>query len=487
MNSLFLKYFLIYSLVIVFSFVILGGAYVAQVNRYAVEDKENTLEQTASRAAESTSSFIETAAQLEKVLPGSAVSYTQSYLINMMQLADISNGMIFVGDVDGHIMYIANRDGCYAQESGVLPQSAVSTVLEDRRFAELGTFNNYFSEAHLVVGVPFVQTLSSGETNDLGVIFVSVAADSSINFFFEVLSTFIVMVVVVLLLTLVVTYFIVHNTFKPLNKMAAAARSYARGDFTPRVPLPRSKHRDELYDVILSFNNMADSVANIETMRRGLIANVSHDLRTPMTTIAGFVDGILDGTIKPDRQEYYLRIISEEIKRLSRLASSMLEVSRLESGEKGLNKTTFDACEMVRRIIIGFEQKLTDKQIEVVLDIPETLNVSADHDALFQAVYNLIDNAVKFTPTGGQIAIYMSEKGGKMQCNVQNTGSEIAPENIKYIFDRFYKEDKSRGINKTGSGLGLYIVKTVINRHGGDIFAKSGDGKTEFCFSIPTS
>ena len=199
-------------------------------------------------------------------------------------------------------------------------------------------FNNYFSEAHLVVGVPFVQTLSSGETNDLGVIFVSVAADSSINFFFEVLSTFIVMVVVVLLLTLVVTYFIVHNTVKPLNKMAAAARSYARGDFTPRVPLPRSKHRDELYDVILSFNNMADSVANIETMRRGLIANVSHDLRTPMTTIAGFVDGILDGTIKPDRQEYYLRIISEEIKRLSRLASSMLEVSRLESGEKGVEQ-----------------------------------------------------------------------------------------------------------------------------------------------------
>ncbi len=487
MNSLFLKYFLIYSLVIVFSFVILGGAYVAQVNRYAVEDKENTLEQTASRAAQSTSTFIETAAQLERLMPGSSNPYTRSYVINMMQLADISGGMIFICDLDGRIMYIANSDGCYAQDSGVLPQAAVSTVLEEGRYAEMGTFYGYLPEAHFVVGVPFSKTLSGGGTENLGVLFVTVAADGSINFFFEVVSTFFIMVIVVLLLTLAVTYLVVRSTVKPLKQMAAAARSYGRGDFTPRVPLPRSKHRDELYDVILSFNNMADSVANTESMRRGLIANVSHDLRTPMTTIAGFVDGILDGTIKPDRQEYYLHIISEEIKRLSRLANSVLEVSRLESGEKGLNKTTFDICEMVRRIIIGFEQKLTEKDIEVVLDIPETLNVNADHDGLFQAVYNLIDNAVKFTPQKGQIAVYLAEKGGKLQCNVQNTGSEIAPENIKYIFDRFYKEDQSRSVNKNGSGLGLYIVKTVVNRHGGDIYAKSGDGKTEFCFSIPTN
>ncbi len=487
MNSLFLKYFLIYSMVIVFSFVILGGAYVAQVNRYAVENKEETLEQTASRAAQSTATFIETAAQLEQKAPGSAEPYTRSYLINMMQLADISGGMIFVCDLDGRIMYIANSEGCYAQDSGVLPQAAVNAVLEDGRYAEMGTFYGYLSEAHFVVGTPFGKTYPSGETENYGVLFVTVAADGSIQFFFEMASAFSFLVIVVLLLTLAATYLVVRSTVKPLNQMAAAARSYARGDFTPRVPLPYPPRRDELYDVILSFNNMADSVANIESMRRGLVANVSHDLRTPMTTIAGFVDGILDGTIKPEKQEYYLRIISEEIKRLSRLASSMLEVSRLESGEKGLNKTTFDICEMVRRIIIGFEQKLTEKKIEVVLDIPETLNVNADHDGLFQAVYNLTENAVKFTPEGGEIAIYMAEKNNRLQCNVQNTGSEIAPENIKYIFDRFYKEDKSRGVNKTGSGLGLYIVKTVINRHGGDIYAKSGDGKTEFCFSIPTN
>ena len=481
MKSLFLKNFLIYSLVIVFSFIILGGAYVFQVNQYALEDKENTLQVTASRASQSTSSYLESIALIEQLVPGGSSAFEQVYRINMTQLAGDSGGMIFVCDLNGRLLYVANSEGCYPQNSGVLPQDAVDAVLDNGRYAEMGNFYGYLPESHIVVGLPF--TDSQGE--NIGLLFVAVVASASINFFFEIVSTFFIMVLAVLLLTLSVTYFVTRSTVKPLNQMAAAARSYARGDFTPRVPLPT--RQDELYDVILSFNNMADSVANIESMRRGLIANVSHDLRTPMTTIAGFVDGILDGTIKADRQEYYLRIISEEIKRLSRLASSMLEVSRLESGEKGLNKTTFDICEMLRRIIIGFEQKLTDKKIEVVLDIPDTLNITADHDSLFQAVYNLLDNAVKFTPEGGQITAYLKEKNGRLQCNIQNTGSEIAPENIKYIFDRFYKEDKSRGINKTGSGLGLYIVKTVINRHHGDIYAKSGGGKTEFCFSIPMS
>ena len=223
---------------------------------------------------------------------------------------------------------------------------------------------------------------------------------------------------------------------------------------------------------------------NNEETRRGLIASVSHDLRTPMTTIAGFVDGILDGTIKPEKQEYYLRIISDEIKRLARLANSMLAVSRLESGKVG-EKTHFDLSEMLRRIIIGFEQPLSQKHIDVELDIPESQTILAEHDSFFQAVYNLIDNAVKFTPEGGKITIYLAEKNGKLQCNIINTGSEIPPEKLKFIFDRFYKGDTSRNRNSSGAGLGLYITKTVITQHGGDIFVRSGEGKTEFCFTIP--
>ena len=229
---------------------------------------------------------------------------------------------------------------------------------------------------------------------------------------------------------------------------------------------------------------MAESMQNAEEARRGLIASVSHDLRTPMTTIAGFVDGILDGTIKPDKQAYYLHIISDEIKRLTRLANGMLSVSRLESGQ-ALNPSLFDVSEMVRRIVIGFERQLTEKHIELQLDIPEQETIRADHDGLFQAVYNLIDNAVKFTPERGEITIYMAENNNRLQFNIRNSGSEIPSDKIKFVFDRFYKGDTSRNRNSSGSGLGLYITKTVIQRHGGDIYVRSGDDRTEFCFTIP--
>lgn len=203
-----------------------------------------------------------------------------------------------------------------------------------------------------------------------------------------------------------------------------------------------------------------------------------------MTTIAGFVDGILDGTIKPEKQEHYLRIISDETKRLARMANGMLALSKLEASRE-VEKTLFDISELVRRIVIGFEQKLTEKKIEVELDIPEQQMIKAEHDSLFQAVYNLIDNAVKFTDVSGKITVYMAENAGKLQCNVINTGSQIPPEKLKFIFDRFYKGDTSRNRNSSGSGLGLYITKTVIKQHGGDIFVRSSDEKTEFCFSIP--
>ena len=179
-----------------------------------------------------------------------------------------------------------------------------------------------------------------------------------------------------------------------------------------------------------------------------------------------------------------MRIISDETKRLARMANSMLAVSRLEANRE-VEKTVFDISEMVRRIVIGFEQKLTEKKIEVELDIPEQQMIKAEHDSLFQAVYNLIDNAVKFTNDSGKITVYMAENAGKLQCNIINTGNQIPSDKLKFIFDRFYKGDTSRNRNSSGSGLGLYITKTVIKQHGGDIFVRSGEEKTEFCFSIP--
>ena len=400
----------------------------------------------------------------------------------MNMLASDCNGTIFVGDEEGKLLFIANTDGCYSQEQTglMLPTIAMQDLLSDGTYAQNSTFYGYLSAVSYVMG----RLITDQKGQTIGVVFVCVPAQSTAALFLDLSRVFILLTIAVLLLTLIATIVVVRNMIRPMKDMAIAARRFAAGDYSARAPLP--KYQDELYDMTMSFNSMAESMQNAEEARRGLIASVSHDLRTPMTTIAGFVDGILDGTIKPEKQNDYLKIISDEIKRLARLANSMLAVSRLESGRE-LEKSVFDVSEMVRRIIISFEQKLNEKRIEVELDIPESQNIKVEHDSFFQAVYNLVDNAVKFTNVGGTITIYMAEIAGKLQFNIINTGSQIPPEKIKFIFDRFFKGDTSRNRNNSGSGLGLYITKTIIKQHGGDIFVRSDETKTEFCFTIPLS
>ncbi len=475
MKSLFARNFLIYALVIVLGFTVLGSAFIYQVNRFSLEEKQQQLNDTAVRASDSTLSYF----QLREGA-GWQDKFNASYRVAMHILATDCGGTIFVGDDAGKLLFIANSDGCYSQEQTglMLPTIAVQDLLADGLFSQNSTFYGYMSAISYVVGK--VVTDQAGQ--QVGVIFVCVPAQSTAALFLDLSRVFILLTIGVLLLTLIATIVVVRNMVKPMKDMAVAARKFAAGDYSARAPLP--KYQDELYDMTMSFNSMAESMQNTEETRRGLIASVSHDLRTPMTTISGFVDGILDGTIKPEKQDHYLRIISDETKRLGRLANSMLAVSRLENGRE-LDKTVFDLSETVRRIIISFEQKLTEKRIEVELDIPEAQMIKAEHDSLFQAVYNLVDNAMKFTDVGGTITIYMAENAGKLQFNIINTGSPIPPDKIKFIFDRFFKGDSSRNRNSSGSGLGLYITKTVIKQHGGDIFVRSNEQKTEFCFTIP--
>ncbi len=477
MKSLFARNFLIYALVIVLGFTVLGSAFIYQVNRFSMEEKQQQLSDTADRAAQSTLEFLQM-----RESEGWQDRFNATYRVAMKMLATDCSGTIFVGSETGDLLFIANTDGCYSQEQTglMLPTVAVQDLLADGVFSQNSTFYGYLSNISYVMG----KVVLDQAGQQAGVIFVCVPAQSTAALFLELSRVFILLTIGVLLLTLIATIMVVRNMVKPMKDMAIAARKFAAGDYSARAPLP--KYQDELYDMTMSFNSMAESMQNTEETRRGLIASVSHDLRTPMTTIAGFVDGILDGTIKPEKQTYYLQIISDETKRLGRLANSMLAVSRLESGRE-LEKTVFDLSETIRRIIIGFEQKLTEKRIEVELDIPESQMIKAEHDSLFQAIYNLVDNAMKFTNEGGTITIYMAENAGKLQFNIINTGSPIPPDKIKFIFDRFFKGDSSRNRNSSGSGLGLYITKTVIKQHGGDIFVRSDEQKTEFCFTIPLS
>ena len=206
-----------------------------------------------------------------------------------------------------------------------------------------------------------------------------------------------------------------------------------------------------------------------------------------MTTIAGYVDGILDGTIPPHRHRQYLQIVSDETKRLSRLVRSMLDISRLQStGIPEENKIHFDMEEALGQVLITFEQKITSKKLNVEVDMPDhPVYTIACQDQVTQVIYNLLDNAVKFCPEGGTLGLKIREGGNKAYVSVSNTGDTIPAEELPLVFDRFHKLDKSRSQNRDGWGLGLYIVKTIVCSHGENISVSSKDGKTEFTFTMP--
>ena len=265
--------------------------------------------------------------------------------------------------------------------------------------------------------------------------------------------------------------------------MANAAKEFAAGDFSVRVP--EDNHCDEIDELATSFNNMARDLEQLEELTQGFIGNVSHEFKTPMTTISGFVDGMLDGTIPQDQQKKYLHIISEEVKRLSRMTMSMLAAAKIQSGELIISPVPFDFSEMASQILLSFEQKITAKNIEVDADLADRLMVMGDRDHVFRAVYNLVDNAVKFINEGGTLRVTAYPAGAFCEFSISNTGDGIAPEDIPHVFDRFYKTDRSRSRDRSGAGLGLYIVKNIINLHGGDISVRSDGGETEFSFTLP--
>ncbi len=293
--------------------------------------------------------------------------------------------------------------------------------------------------------------------------------------------------ILVLLAAVIAAYFITERIVHPMRNMTSAVQKFAKGDFSARVTV---YGHDEVSELGRAFNNMADSLESLEKMRNSFLANVSHDLRTPMTTIAGFIDGINSGAIPPEKHEYYLGVISAEVHRLSRLVSQILDVSRLESGERKFNFSDFDVAEVARLILISFEQKIEDKRLDVEFDTEnDSMLVYADQDAIYQVLYNLCHNAIKFSREGGKFRISISRVAiGKIRVAVYDEGQSISAEDTKMVFDRFYKTDKSRGLDKNGVGLGLYISKTIIDAHGEFIGVESvEDESCEFYFTLKES
>ena len=242
---------------------------------------------------------------------------------------------------------------------------------------------------------------------------------------------------------------------------------------------------DEIGELAASFNNMAERLQQTERQRREFIANISHELKTPMTTIAGYTDGILDGTIPPENEKQYLQIIANESRRLSRLVRRMLDVSQLQAMDPLRNGNHFDVCESMRRVLISMEKKINDRHLDVEADIPdEPILVLGDNDMITQVLYNLLENAAKFAREGSTLYLGVAMMDGKARVTVRNVGDTIPAEELPLLFERFHKSDKSRSEDKDGYGLGLYIVKTILQQHKEDISVTSENGVTTFTFSL---
>ena len=288
-------------------------------------------------------------------------------------------------------------------------------------------------------------------------------------------------VLVAFIVSLITSYRLVS----PLKKMTAVTKQYAQGDFSERISA--NDTYNELAEFTDSFNSMAESLERTEESRSAFVSNTSHELKTPMTIISGFIDGILDGTIPAEDEEKYLRIVSEETKRLSSLVVAMLNISKIEAGKLELSLTNVDLQRLICSVMLGFEQSVDQKRLEIRgLDTLSPVKVNADETLLHQVFFNLVDNAVKFTPEGGEIMLSLTRDQQNAVFSIRNSGRGIPESDRELIFDRFYKVDKSRGLDSKSFGIGLFIVKSILDLHHGTINVSSdGTTYTTFTVSLP--
>lgn len=471
-KSIFTRYLGITMGIVVLSFIMLGTVMMAFFAQYWRGEKKDLLLKNANSIADVSSVFLtksgEDSYQLEtNVLKGFIATFSTSI-----------DADIFITDLEGNIL-LGNYANSKLTDPQTVPKQTVAAAAQSG-YEGRGTFGGLYQSPSYIIGVP----MYTSEGQCVGTVFAATSAASVNAFEGEALQMFLVAAAAALAITFCVVGVFAFRLVKPLRQMSAAARSFGSGDFSVRVPVTSS---DELGQLAVSFNNMANSLSNSEGTRRSFIANVSHELKTPMTTIAGFIDGILDGTIPKEQESKYLHIVSDEVKRLSRLVKSMLDLSRIDSGEMKLHLSRFDITNTVVTTLLTFEQKIDEKQIEIRgLEEAAPQEVWGDQDLLHQVVYNLIENAVKFTNEGGYIAVQVSDSIDRTTVVIENSGPGISPEDLPMIFERFYKTDKSRSRDKNGMGLGLYLVRTILKFHGGDIAVSSAVG--QFCrfeFYIP--
>lgn len=477
-KSSFSKYLITFISIILLSFLMLSGIVTTMIRNYSMEEKERRLS--------SASTFI--ASQIEASRSDNISGFVNSdiakYLVTSIIYLDSDVDIIILNESEE--VYLTTIYGELQTKKQIaddtlgsisfLSLKPISTDGDVSIYS--GTLNGYLKEKSLVYSTRIDKSDSA-----LGYVLAVSSTLTEDNLIGTARKAVVNSSIWVMLAAVIATYFVTERLVNPLRNMTKAVREFAKGELSTRVVVSGNDEVAELGD---AFNHMAESLQNLEKMRNSFLANISHDLRTPMTTIAGFIDGINSGAIPPEKHEYYLGVISAEVHRLSRLVSQILDVSRLESGDRKFTFTDFDVAEVARIILISFEQKIEEKKLEVeFVSDEDKMFANADKDAIHQVLYNLCHNAIKFAREGGRFVIKLERaEGKKLRISVFDDGECLSGDDKQMVFDRFYKTDKSRGLDKNGVGLGLYICKTIVEAHGENIGVISEDSGCEFWFTL---
>ena len=500
-RSLFTKYLFVTSSVMIGSLVILGLVMATLISNRWQSEKQQQLADNAHIVADGMSAYV---VPVPSKKNDSAIDATMEYQITdagkeklrstLGILSSSCSADIFIVDARGNTVicseeYLhASTDEeevfkCRHSRATIAPSviDAAARVPEYRITDKLG---GIYDQNHFIVAVPFVAGGNVEKEYIAGFVFVASSASAISDFRSDMLRIVIVAVIIAAIICFNMVYMLTYKQVKPLREMVEAARKFSDGDFTTRINFTSENEVGQLAGAL---NEMGSKLAESETINRSFIANISHELKTPMTNISGYVNGLLDGTIPREQQDKYLKIISDETKRLARLVRSILDLSRIDSGAMTLKKQHFNLGDVIFRALLSFEHRIEEKHIDIQgFDDLDTVIVNGDPDLIHQVLYNLFDNAVKFTNDGGYIRVGVTVQNKVATVSIANSGIGVSTEELSHIFERFYKTDKSRSYDRQGVGLGLYIVKTIVTLHGGKIHAEGAEGNyCNIIFTLP--
>ncbi len=382
---------------------------------------------------------------------------------------------IWLVDRDGNIISDSDQE-CH-REQGIADFDP--TKFGSRRYLT-GNFHNMFSEEVLTVAAPITRKYSTS-----GYVLIHMPVENILASQDDILNIVYITGLIIFCLSLIILLVFYYIVYKPLRQITEGATKYAAGEYSYRI---ETHAKDEMGYLAETLNFMSDEIAKADDYQKQFIANVSHDFRSPLTSIKGYLEAILDGTIPPELMEKYLLRLIAETDRLTKLTRSMLQLNTMD--QKGfLTRTNFDVNRMVKDVCESFEMSCRKKNItfELVFDQKKEM-VYADYPKIQQVLYNLVDNALKFSTADAAIVIRTGLRGSKAFISVKDSGIGIPKKDINKIWDRFYKTDQSRGKDKQGTGLGLSIVKSIVNAHGENIDCVSTEGAgTEFTFTLPVA